>query len=387
MTLEQFDLVQDPFPIVPDGPVHNWAGREELQEDLIDLVKGVRGRDIGVTEFVVLYGELGAGKSHALRYLKTMIDDESAKPDGDFRSLAIYVERPRVATKLNFLELHRYIVRLIGRDKIRTFCENVRDQFDAILQELATEAGYPNVKDKSSFFESAVDKISPNDRSMVRLLVRGAGDGAKVFEFLLGNERCDGEEYEGKIDSDFMAAKVLSDLFRVLTAELRPKHRLYESVYLFIDEAEILVDAKVTESELVFSGFRELINELPYRFCMMLSFSVATALIEAIMPNHLLKRMTRSYVEVPMLDDADATRFLRQQINFHRVPDSVHQGDFYPFTEEAIQYIVENTNQVTPRNLFVDCKRVMERAIRRYGLQPGEAIQRDMAEKILHGIR
>src|SRR5687768_10414751 len=107
MKLEDFDLTQDPFPIVPDGPVHNWAGREELKLDLVDIVKGVRGRDIGITEFVVLHGEYGAGKSHALRYLRTLI----AEDKNEFNSLAIYLEGPRVANKLNFLELQRHIIK------------------------------------------------------------------------------------------------------------------------------------------------------------------------------------------------------------------------------------------------------------------------------------
>lgn len=387
MTLEDFDLNQDPFPIVPDGPVHNWAGREDLKEDLIDLVKGIRGRDIGVTEFVVLHGELGAGKSHALRFLKTMIDEETAKPDGDFKSLAIYLERPRVANKLNFLELHKYIVRMLGRERVKSYCEQVKTHFDEVVSDIAKNAGHPNIKDKSSFFEPAFERFPANDQEMVRLLVRGANNGTKVFEFLLGTEKCDGEEYEGKIDSDFMAAKILSDFFRVLTSELQPKKRVLESVYLFIDEGEVLTEAKVSESELVFSGFRELINGLPYRFGLVISFSVATALIEAIMPNHLLKRMTRQYIEIPMLDDDDAIRFLREQINFYRTPNSTHVGEFYPFTEGAIDYIVKNTTTVTPRNLFMDCKRVLERAIRRYDLQPGQAIERDVAERILQGIR
>ena len=51
---------------------------------------GVRASDIGSTEFLVLHGELGAGKSHALRYLKTRIEQR----DSEFQSLAIYVERP-----------------------------------------------------------------------------------------------------------------------------------------------------------------------------------------------------------------------------------------------------------------------------------------------------
>jgi hypothetical protein len=42
---------------------------------------------------------------------------------------------------------------------------------------------------------------------------------------------------------------------------------------------------------------------------------------------------------------------------------------------------------LTPRNLFINCKRVLERAIRRHDLQPNEEISRDLAERILIGLR
>ena len=381
MNPQQFDLCQDPFPIVPDGPVHNWAGRADLREDLIDLVKGVRARDIGVTEFAILHGEYGAGKSHALRFLKTLIDEDQEH----FSSLAIYLERPRVASKLNFVELHKYLIRTLGRDRVKEFCEKVKLTIDKTVDELAEVAHQGTNPNKSSFVEPAIKTVPVQDRSMVRLLMRGGTQSSEVFEFLAGLQKCDGEEYEGKIDSDFLAAKVLSDLFRVLTSELRPGERVYESVYLFLDEGEVLIDAKSVESELVFSGLRELINGLPYRFGLIISFSAATALIEAIMSQHLLKRLTLPYIEVPMLQQAEAKGFLKSQIDHFRVEGSSYKNSFYPFDEEAIDFIVEHGSTLTPRNLFIDCKRVFERAIRRHGLDSGDTITKDIAEKILLG--
>ena len=386
MRLEAFELRADPFPIVPDGPVHNWAGREALREDLVDLIRGVRARDIGVTEFAMIYGEYGSGKSHALRYLKTLVDENTE----EFSSLAIYLERPRVATKFNFLELYKYIIRSIGRERLKDICVQVKREIDTTVRELAEAAQTAmggRVTDTSSFIEPAIDRVSNQDRNMVRLLRRGAEDGTKVFEFLIGQEKCDGEEYDGKIDSDFLAAKVLSDLFRAITAEIRTEERVVESVYLFLDEGELLIDAKATESELVFSGLRELINGMPYRFGLLISFSAATALIEAIMSQHLLKRMTQPYIEVPMLEEDDAKEFLRAQLDHFRTEGSVYMGTFYPFEEEAVDFVIENTTAMTPRNLFIDCKRVLERAIRRFDLEPGERISREMAERILTGRR
>jgi hypothetical protein len=377
--LTDYGLSRDPFAIVPDGPVDNWAGRKELREDLMDLMMGVRASDIGSTEFLVLYGELGAGKSHALRYLKTQIE----KPDSQFRSLVIYLERPRVSAKLSFLELYRYVISEIGREQIKAFCARVKQEMDVAIHKIAADAGLGNVVDKSSFEEPAIASIRKNDRRMVHLLRRGAADPDKIFNFLNGNTQCDGPEYEGEIASDFMASQIFGDFLRVLTSELWSGSRILESVYIFIDEGEILFDAKATESDPVFSGIRELIDGLPYGLGLIMSFSAATALIEAYMPQHLLKRMTHDFIEVPMLEDHQAIEFLKEQLNAFRPEGSPHAGTFYPFTEEAIAHIVENQTTLTPRNLFKDCRRVLERAIRKHDLEPGDEISKDLAERIL----
>ncbi|SMF63539.1 hypothetical protein [Allosphingosinicella indica] len=379
MKFEDYDLRQDPFPIAPESSVHNWAGDHELRDELVDIVKGVRARDIGVSEFIVINGELGAGKSHALRYLRTLI----CESPNDFDSLAVYLERPRVANKLNFENLAKYIVQSIGRDTLSAYCSAIARTIDEIVEQLAHEKGMGGIKDKGTFYEEAYNQLKESDRPMARLLARGTRPGSKVFEFLTGADRCDGPEYEGKIDSDFMAAKVLGDFFRVLTAEFPNGKRIKESIYFFLDECEMLLEAKTSESDLVFSGLRELINGLPYRFCLMMSFTAATALIEAVMPNHLLKRLTRDYIEVPMLSDAMAVEFLRSQLNYYRTAGSSHVDTFYPFSTEAVEAIVEDQTSLTPRSMFIQCKRVFERAIRRHGVESGDVITREIAEKIM----
>lgn len=378
--LKEFDLTQDPFPIVPDGPVYNWAGHEELKEELEDLVKSARDRDIGMTEFAVVYGDYGAGKSHALRFLRTLINDENKE---NFDSLALYLPRPRVASKMNFLELYKYTIQEFGKERLHFCCRKLSAIFERIADEKRIAAGMGEVGDKSSFFELAYADLPENDRKTVRLLIRGANSIDPVFDFVSGATTCDGDEFDGKIDSDFLASKVLGQLFRVLTNKYGDEEHVYESVYLFLDEAELLTEAKTSESDLVFAGLRELINEVPYRFCLVLSFSAATALIEAVMPVHLLRRMTRQYIEIPNLGDDQAVEFLRAQIGHFRPEDSKQKNQFYPFEKKAIEYIVENVTDSTPRNLFIQCKRVLERSIRRKGLEPGDTITKDMAEEIL----
>ncbi len=380
MKFEDFGLTQDPFPIAPESSVHNWAGDQELREDLVDLVHGVRARDIGVSEFAVLWGELGAGKSHALMYLRTLIREDTE----NFNSLAIYLPRPQVANKLSFMSIAKRIFEDITRDKITDYCEKISEILDRNVQRLAEEKGMGDQKDKSTFMEAALNLLDESNRPMVALLARGSKPGAKVYEFLTGQAKCDGPEYEFKIDSDFLAAKVLGEFFRVLALEFPDGSRVHESVYLFIDESEMLLDAKPAESDAVFTGLRELINSLPYRFGLLMSFTAATALIEAVMHQHLVKRMTRSYIEVPMMDDEQALEFLRSQLDFFREEGSSYKGTFYPFSDEAVGIIVGNELSTTPRNLFIQCKRVFERAIRRFGVEPGEEISGEVAAKILN---
>lgn len=379
--LDRFDLRKDPFAIVPDYDVDNWAGNKELREDLIDIVLGVRSRDVGSSEFVVLHGELGSGKSHAMRYLKTYIE----KNENEFRSLPIYVERPRVAPKLNFLELYKYIITEIGKNEVTEICKKVDQQIEEAAKAKAAEANMElSSQHNLGTFQSMVLNEHKGISNMLALLQHGASNNGEVFDFLTGKTQCPCNGYEGKIDSDFMAAKVLGEFFNTLTSKLSNVESVYESVYLFVDECEILFDAKVTESDPVFSGIRELINSVPYGLGIMLSFSAATALIEAYMPQHLLKRMTYSFIEIPMLENSEAVNFIEDQLDWFRTENSKYEGSLYPFSNEAIDYIVEHQTTLTPRNLFRDCRRVLDRAIRRHDLTPGEYISLEIAEEILH---
>ena len=272
----------------------------------------------------------------------------------------------------------------LGRDAIAQICASIKERIDDVVQGLAEEAGYGDEDNKSSFERRAIEDIRANDRNMVQLLRRGANGDRNVFEFLTGSARSDGNEYEGKVDSDFMAAKILGDFLRVITADIGGRGRVYDSAYLFIDECEILFDAKATESDPVFSGFRELINGLPYGLGLVLSFSAATSLIEAYMPQHLLKRMTHDFIEIPMLEDEQAVEFLGEQLNSFRPSGWTHENGLHPFAREVVEYVVENQNSLTPRNLFKDCRRILERAVRRHSLQPGDEITKELAEQILH---
>jgi len=69
----------------------------------MDIVQIVLTTDIGVSEFVILHESYGSGKSHALRYFSTLVNEIQAER---FRSVAIYVPKVKLSEKVSFLELY-----------------------------------------------------------------------------------------------------------------------------------------------------------------------------------------------------------------------------------------------------------------------------------------
>jgi hypothetical protein len=64
--------------LVPGQKVTIWAGYEDVKRELLDVVDSCRSDRVGLSEFVVLHGEYGTGKSHDLRYLQYYITEAHA---------------------------------------------------------------------------------------------------------------------------------------------------------------------------------------------------------------------------------------------------------------------------------------------------------------------
>ena len=61
-----------------------------------------------------------------------------------------------------------------------------------------------------------------------------------------------------------------------------------------MDEIESVLNVKAVEQQMLFQSFRELLNQLPYNFCMIWSFTRDAALLEAVVPQALLTRLSRN---------------------------------------------------------------------------------------------
>ncbi len=386
--LEDFGLTSDPFAITAnDTSVHRWAGREHEKAILLDVVDSVRASDIGSSEFVVVHGEYGAGKSHALRYLTTKINEDEA---AHYRGKAIYLQTVRVSQKVQFVEVYKVIVDQLGKGFFQSLASHISQQVNQAkvdyLSSAPAEVKPQLMADQTRHMNETLEQMAPKSAIPYIKLMMAASNGGidRVWSFLRGEDQAFPEiGLSSRINNDYNAVATLAGVFKTMTARIGSMSPAYEAVYLFVDEQENLVEMKAVESIQLLQSFRELINQLPNYFCMIWGFSADAALIEAVLPSPILQRLTRKYVELPAMEAQEAKQFIREQLIGFRKPDFVPPNPYYPFSEEAIDAALERIIDMTPRNIFKVLRAVLERAIRRYDLVAPDAIDADLANKIL----
>ena len=256
------------------------------------------------------------------------------------------------------MRLYQEIIQLANMNQLVELAKLVSGRFAAAKDDVRREVmgGQHDMREAISdeYLEARVfDEVDSADLPMLKLVLQLAGESNEAIAYLQGNGTPPTDiGLSSRVNSDFAAAKTLGGLFRVLTLSIRGQSPACQATYLFLDEVEAILDDRQTDVVQFFQGIRNLVNELPYNFCLLLSFSGETALIEAIMPQAILQRMTRQYyVELAPLTPDDAKVFIRELLEQHR-PEEVGLGNpYHPFTEEAIELTLERIAQINPATL------------------------------------
>ena len=365
-SFEPYGFREVPFPITPDHTTKHWAGREELRKELLDVIDSPRDNDIGLSEFVVLHGSYGAGKSHTLRYLRNHIQEHQDL----YRSKATYVQSIRIENRISFLALYREIIRLLDDDYILRMSKKV------LLCVEAKENSHPDglkLEKQGKLREIVIQTFDRELHSMLKRMCEIAKETGNPVDALTAG-----------VTSDFEAAKSLGAFFRCLNVcKTENDSPISEASYLFLDEMEAVTEVKVAETQAFFNGILQFINQLPYNFCLICSFSGDTALYEAVTNEALIQRMTRDYIELPDLEPDEAKDFLLKQFATYRTEIFDNPNLYHPFTEETVEYVLSRTLPMTPRNIFRALRKVLERSVKRDNLIPGEEITKSDAVRIL----
>ena len=340
---EKFGLKSNPFHhLVKDENVQVWAGMSDTKNRIQDVVRSVQPDDIGGSEFVILVGGWGSGKTHALRYFTHKIHAGDA-------GYPFYVSSTVRGDKNIFASMFASLVDECGDSFFRELGEKIRNSYQSMT---GAEA------------ESAFD---PVDKPLAIALKDGKANAKFLKEKALDDAR---------------AAVWLASLIKVMTTSIGENPPPYPAAYLFLDEVEEIVDQKPAVSLPFWRACRELVNRIDGRFAMIFSFSQETAVLDAAIPPAMLERRTRPYIEVKDMELADAKQFVRDFLKESRIPGFKAPHPFYPFTEDAVDIMLEREQQaLLPRRIIMMLGRVFKRGGDKLGEQ--KEFSKEIAEEVL----
>ena len=357
-TLSEFGLVENPFRQLPDIEISYWAGLPETRKALADVVKSVRPNDVGASEFVILQGDYGAGKTHALRYFAHEINTS-----GDGK--AVYLSEVRSSKGLSFSAISSRIYSEL--ETIETQLANhIRQSVEGCKAEIKAGASHPEIISTEVAIEKHV-KL-PEDRKTVQSLCKTG----KIPNF--SSHKDDYETVQG-----------FASVVRVMTSPIGNNIPAFSAVYLFLDEVETAIDEKAALQVSFFQALRSLINAIPEHFSLVLSFTIATAVLEAAVPAHLQQRMTRPYILCEQLQTDSAKRFIKEYLGFFRCDGFSPPQPYYPFSEAAINAILERETSLMPRKIIYHLRRIWQRSVQE-DLKPHDEISEEIANNILDGV-
>ena len=379
----------NPFTLVPHETVTHWAGYHGLKTELLDVIQSCRVDQVGLSEFTIIYGELGAGKSHALRYLRHLITDGQA---GEFASPCVYLETLKVAAKMDFIALYCKIVEILV-----PHIKETADWLDLLVEETVKTRSPDGTRDE---LEEGIKRVY-SDRGLtpgyppLSLLLRGIKEGsAEALSLLLGRKLSGAgavEKYAtynmtGPIDSEFDATKCLGAYVNLCTrgaggldeGDIVARNRAF---YFFFDELEIANDFRPQEALSVNQGIRDLINLCPENCCFLFGMTGDVRSIYGLLTQAVIRRMSRDPLEIEPLTTEEAVDFLKQVLRAYR--SNAEDPDEYPFQEEALLAIAEATQIKTSSELFRGCRRVLEKSVLSGNLEQGGTIDLAMVRQTL----
>jgi Cdc6-like AAA superfamily ATPase len=382
--LELGKLTKNPFTLVPEEKVTIWAGYNDLRRQLLKIVTSCRSDNVGLSEFIVLYGDIGTGKSHALRYLKNCIENEKKT---DFQSPVIYLESLKLAPKVDFLVIYRRII-----ENLLDHMKETANWLDSIIETSLPTGGSLHLDDLQRERERKYNdkKITPLFPCLP-LLLRGIKNGDdKARKILMGySEKSLQHENFGllsPINNEFSATRCLGAYINLCTHGPQnidgtsPSGR-NKAFYLFIDEIELLNDYRPSEVLSINQGIRDLINTCPENTCLLFGMTGDVRDISALLDKYVMGRMTHDPIIIPPMDNEQAVLFLKEVLkNRRQNPDD---PDEYPFRLDALKKIAEETSEKTARELFRNCRRVLERSVLESRLKLGEWIEVQDVEEFI----
>ena len=257
------NLKNNPFRSTPnfaaDPRAGIWVGYETQKKQLDRYLKRPLADQVGNVNFLMLYGDYGTGKSHALRWAQNRIlhNEKDA-----FDSVCYFIPTLRKDNgKLTFAGAFRYDI--LAKSDLLADVQAFRHFLADCIAVCRQVNSYGHDVPPERIIETLIPAVELNDF-------------AKEINRLQEREQLR-ELLEPKRDADYQAMVIFTRLVNLFTHEMQisegDRRRFKKGAYLFIDELDDLDRASSKEVREVNDLLRHIYDNCPNCFCMVIALS------------------------------------------------------------------------------------------------------------------
>lgn len=323
--------------VTDDDPrVKIWVGYERQRAQFEKMLDRVRADRVGLTNFILLYGHFGTGKSHALLWAKNRVKELGA-------GVAYFVPTlKKDKGKLSFAAA--FSEDLVARGSLLTDLMNFKTFCETLILEVK------NGRQMTS--EAAIDElIKSRDLSDFVKGLMGCQSDVAVKGYL-NSEKL----------SDYQSVMLFAKIVNLFVQEFqtpRSSSRFKPAVYLLVDELDDLQRQPPKETLETNDILRHLYDACPNSFGLVCALTAELTTLTNSFTDYVLSRVTRQ-VHFDLLDRDAAIDFVKAILASSRPVDSVVPNSYFPFDEDAINAVMSQLREITPRKVVNTMQQVIE---------------------------
>jgi type II secretory pathway predicted ATPase ExeA len=352
---ELYDLNENPFPYspVPEDDPELYCGQQHVAEAVSDTVSTLLGT--GKSKHLVVTGKYGNGKSHTLKYARSLVRDRDDVLVG-------YVAQPGEG----FLDIYHEFMYDVGFDGVQEIAyeflataartENQADPDDAEAMRELIDSGEVLL---SEIIPTAIQRLSDITKfaDFARAVVHMVYEDTNLYAWQwltaegIRYEQRKEMEIHTALDDDTMGVRAFTS-FKNLLRDLG-----YTGVFVFIDEFEAIARLKNKTKQSTLNSIRHLMDQNGSGLSIL--FACAPEVWQDIMSEyHAFSERIGNEVALQPLTDEHIRDLIISYLNTARARD---RDSIEPFTEESLTFVLQRS-QGNIRQVLSLCSRVLDRA-------------------------
>lgn len=351
-----YGLERNPFPYspVPGDDPEVYCGQEHVADAVSDTVSTLLGS--GKSKHLVITGKYGNGKSHTLKYARSLVRDREDVLVG-------YVSQPGEG----FLDIYHEFMYDIGFDRLQEiayeFLASVaRDQTD--MNPVGSTAMKSLIEEGdlllSELVPTAIQRLSDITKfaDFARAIIHMVYEDTNLYAWQwltaegIRYEQRKEMEIHSALDDDTMGVRAFTSLKNLLL-DLG-----YTGIFVFIDEFESIARLSSKNKQATLNSIRHLMDQNSSGLSVL--FGCAPEVWQDVMSEyHAFSERIGQEVALKPLTNEDLEELVVDYLNTARVEEGSNTS---PFTEESLDMILQRS-QGNVRQVLSICGRAVDEGL------------------------